>query len=64
MKTGSRSRSTPPKRVLGYEADNLQAYWLWSLAALDLSRFGEAEAVLEEALPAVLPTGIRSGCGF
>ncbi len=38
------------KRVLGYDADNLQAYWLWSLAALDQSHYGEAEAVLEEAL--------------
>ncbi len=38
------------KRVLGYDAGNLQAYWLWSLAALDQSRYGEAEAVLEEAL--------------
>ena len=36
------------KRVLGFDAGNLQAYWLWSLAAISLSRFGEAEAVLEE----------------
>ncbi len=38
------------KRVLGHDANDLQAYWLWSLAALNLFRYGEAEAVLEEAL--------------
>ena len=38
------------KRVLGYEADNLQAYWLWALAAIGGARYGEAEAVLSEGL--------------
>ena len=38
------------KRVLGYEANNLQAYWLWALAALAAVRYGEAEAVLSEGL--------------
>jgi tetratricopeptide (TPR) repeat protein len=36
------------RRVLGYDGGNLQAYWLWALAAIGLSRYGEAEAVLEE----------------
>ena len=38
------------KRVLGYEANNLQAYWLWALAAIAALRFHEAEAVLSEGL--------------
>lgn len=36
------------KRVLGFEPQNLQAYWLWALAAMSLFRYGEAEAVLEK----------------
>ncbi len=38
------------KRVLGHDANNLQAYWLWALATLSVYRYGEAEAVLDEAL--------------
>jgi len=38
------------KSVLGYEANNWQAYWLWALAAIGAIRFGETEAVLSEAL--------------
>jgi len=36
------------KRALGYDADNLQAYWLWAMAAIGLFRHDEAAAVLSE----------------
>jgi tetratricopeptide (TPR) repeat protein len=36
------------KRVLGYDAGNLQAYWLWAMAAIGLFRHDEAVAVLSE----------------
>jgi tetratricopeptide (TPR) repeat protein len=38
------------KSVLGYDANNLQAYWLWALSAINLARHGEAVAVLDEGL--------------
>ncbi len=50
------------KRVLGHDANNLQAYWLWALAALSVYRYREAEAVLDEALkriPETNPVRVR-----
>jgi tetratricopeptide (TPR) repeat protein len=36
------------KRVLGYDPDNLQAYWLWALNAMEIYRYPEADAALGE----------------
>ncbi|HWU51099.1 MAG TPA: sulfotransferase [Asticcacaulis sp.] len=36
------------KRALGYDPDNLQAYWLWALNAMEMYRYPEAEAALSE----------------
>ncbi len=37
------------RRVLGHDTENVQAYWLCALAAIDLSRHNEAEVALAQA---------------